>query len=189
MWTSILIAALAGGAVFFVWGAISWMVLPWNNKSFTAFQDEGALVKAISAAAPTSGLYSYPAPGCGTEAKTSEEKKAVMVEKTEQMKKGPIVFAVVNRKGFNGMGGFMLRGFLIGVVASALLAFLLTKTSIQPVWKRALFVSLCAMAGHASARLMDWNWHGFPTRFTVVNVIDAFIGWTLTGLAIGALLP
>ena len=70
---SLLLAALAGGAVVFVWGAISWMALPWHHKSFQKFTDEEGVAKALMAAAPASGLYSLPAVGCGGDATTDRK--------------------------------------------------------------------------------------------------------------------
>jgi len=184
----ILLAALAGGVAIFIWGAISWMALPWHHASFSKFENEDAIATAVLASAPKTGLYLMPSPGCG-DAKDPAAKKAAQEAAMERMKKGPRVFAVIHREGFTSMAPYMVKGFVVGVVVSALLAYLLTKTAIQADWKRALFVDLTALAGVMAARLNDWNWHGFPNRYTVLHLVDATIGWGLAGWAITAVLP
>ena len=54
--------ALVGGAILWVWGAVSWMLLPWHHATFRAFADEGAVERTILVAAPESGVYGLPAP-------------------------------------------------------------------------------------------------------------------------------
>ena len=61
----LLLAALAGGAALFVWGAVSWMLLPWHNASYSEVADEDELARVIEKQAPASGIYGIPAPGCG----------------------------------------------------------------------------------------------------------------------------
>jgi hypothetical protein len=185
----LLLAALAGGVAFFVWGAISWMALPWHRATYSGFANEDDVVKAIEANAPTSGIYTLPKPECGKGAATPEARKAAQQAAWDKMKKGPLVQAVVQRRGTGSMGPYMLRGFLLGVVVAGLLAWLLEKTAIVAMPKRAAFVALAALAGNVAARVSDWNWHGYPTRYTLINLVDAAVGWFAAGLAIAAVLP
>jgi hypothetical protein len=187
MLTSVLLAALVGGVVVFVWGAISWMALPWHHATYSHFTDEEAVVRALESNAPATGVYGIPQGDC--RGLTPEEKKAKQAAMMERMKRGPMVLAVVVRKGMSSMAPHMVRGFVIGVVVSGLLAWLLTRSASVGLLDRALFVALSALAGTLAVRLNEWNWHGFPARYTVVNILDGFVGWFLAGLAIAAVLP
>ena len=187
MWTSILIAALAGGAVAFVWGAISWMALPWHHATYSAFSDEPAVARALEAGAPATGVYAMPAAG-DCRGLSPEQKAAKRTAMMERMKTGPLVLAVVVRRGMAGMGPYLVRSLLTNVLVSGVLAWVLARAVVEGLVERALFVSIVAFAGTAAVRLNEWNWHGFTTRYTVVNVLDSLIGWFLAGLAIAAVL-
>ena len=187
MLTSILLAAALGGLVVFVWGMISWMALPWHHAAYSPFTDEEAVVRALEANAPVTGVYGIPHGDC--RGLTPEEKKAKQDAMMERMKRGPLVFAVVVRRGAAGMGLYFVRGIVIGVVVSGVLAWLLSRAAVAGLLDRALFVAFAGLAGTAAVRLNEWNWHGFPTRYTVINIVDGFISWFLAGLAIAAVLP
>ena len=187
MWTSILIAALAGGAAAFVWGAISWMALPWHHATYAPFTDEAAVARVLEAHAPVTGVYGMPAGG-DCRGLSPEQKAAKRAAMMERMKTGPLVLAVVVRRGMTGMGAYLARGFVINVLVSGVLAWVLARALVFGLVERALFVSIAAFAGTAAVRLNEWNWHGFTTRYTVVNVLDSLIGWFLAGLAIAAVL-
>jgi hypothetical protein len=186
MLTSILLAAAVGGVVVFVWGAISWMALPWHHATYSPFTDEEAVVRALEANAPVTGVYGIPQGEC--RGLTPEEKAAKRAAMMERMKRGPLVLAVVVRRGMAGMGPHLVRGFVIGVVVSGLLAGLLTQSVATGLPSRALFVAFAGLSGTLAVRLNEWNWHGFTTRYTVVNIVDGFVGWFLAGLAIAAVL-
>jgi hypothetical protein len=189
MWTQILIAAAAGGVAAFVWGAISWMALPWHRATYAKFTDGDAVVRALEANAPVTGVYAFPGGECpDTSGMTPEQKKAIQAEMWERMKRGPSVLAVVVRGGMASMAPYFLKGFVIGVLVSGVLAWILSRSVVTGLVEQALFVTIAAFAGTAAVRLNEWNWHGFSTRYTVVNVLDGLIGWFLTGLAIAAVL-
>jgi hypothetical protein len=48
-------------------------------------------------------------------------------------------------------------------------------------------VAVAALAGAIICRMPDWNWHGYSSSYTAVQVIDTFIGWLLVGFALAAL--
>ncbi len=103
-----------------------------------------------------------------------------------RMKRGPLILAVVQLRGFGPVGWAMLRAFAIYAVASLILAWLLVHASVSGFLARAAFVCVAALAGTVICRVTDWNWHGYSTSYTVVSVADVAVGWFLTGLAIAA---
>src|SRR5579864_3434359 len=52
--------ALVGGFVLFLWGAISWTVLPWHKMNMMKFDSEDRVASVIEDNAPVSGLYVLP---------------------------------------------------------------------------------------------------------------------------------
>jgi hypothetical protein len=187
MLTTLLLGAVVGGVVAFVWGAISWMVLPWHHKTFRRFRDADAVARAIVDNAPESGVYGLPGPPVAAPGLTAEQQKAAEAAAWEKMKAGPLVFAVVQRRGFESLARHLLGAFGINVLASLILTRLLLHTTGLTYWDRAAFVGLAALAGAIVCRLSDWNWHGYSRSYTAVELADVAIGWTLVGLVLAAL--
>jgi hypothetical protein len=180
----LVVAAAAGGAAAWLWGAISWMALPWHHACFRRFEDEEGLVRALDRTAPTTGLYGYPAPPRYEPGMTREQRAAADADVLDRMRRGPLVFAVVTRHGFPPIGKPMAGAFLLAAFVALLFAWMLRQTVGLDVLARALFVGVGGLAGASLARLPDWNWHGFPARYTAVLVADAAIGWFLVGLVL-----
>jgi hypothetical protein len=180
----LLLAAAVGGAAAWLWGAVSWMVLPWHHRSFRRFADEGALVRAIEAAAPQSGVYGYPAPPEAPRGSAREERDAAEARVQAQMRRGPLVLAVVQRAGFPPVWRPMLGALALSSFVSLLFAWMLLRSGAATWLDRALFVGVGGLAGAGLCRLPDWNWHGFSARYTAVLLADAAIGWFLVGLVL-----
>lgn len=187
--TNLLLAALAGGVALFFWGFLSWVVLPWHHATYEGFTDEEDVVAAIERNVPASGIYSLPKPGCGRGEATPEAKKAAREKAMARMMKGPSLHAVVVRGGIGPMPVYMGKSILLGVLASGLAAWLLQKTAIVSTLDRALFVMLVAGVGGFAVHTANWNWHNYPTKHTVVNLLDHAVGWFLAGLVIAWVLP
>ena len=74
---SFLMGGFVGGVVLFVWGAVSWMVLPWHNMTLNTFTDEDKVANVLIANAPVRGIYVYPGeahvPGLSEDEKAKAE--------------------------------------------------------------------------------------------------------------------
>ena len=183
---TLLIGAAIGGVAAFVWGAISWMLLPWHHSTFHSFRDEDEVVRVLADNAPRSGIYGLPAPPKTESGMSSEERKAADAAVWERMKKGPLVMAVIQSEGFTPIWLLVIRALVIYMLASLILTWLLLQTTGLSFLGKACFIGLAALAAGVICRLTDWNWHGYSTSYTLVTVADTFIGWSLTGLAIAA---
>jgi hypothetical protein len=182
---TLLLGALAGGIAAFAWGAVSWMLLSWHHSTFLPFLDEDAVARVIAENAPESGVYGLPAPPT-SKGMSRDEREAAEAAVWEKMQRGPVVMAIIQRQTFSALAKPMLTALCIYVLASLIFTWLLLQTTGLGYWKRVLFVAFAALAGAVICRLLDWNWHGYSTRYTAVAVADAFLGWFLTGLVIAA---
>jgi hypothetical protein len=187
-WT-LISGAVAGGAIAWVWGAISWMVLPWHHATFLAFTDEAGIERAILASAPMSGVYGLPAPPRTARDADRAAREAADRMAQQRMIAGPIVTAIVQRNGFGSVPLAMLRAFVIYAVASLVLTWLLLQTSGLSYWQQVGFVAALGLAAGLMCRLPDWNWHGYSTSYTAVNVVDHVIAAFLVGLALAGISP
>src|SRR5262245_59402920 len=100
MLDTLALAALAGGAISWTWGAISWMVLPWHHSTFLRFRDEDAVCRAITDNTDRSGIYGVPAQAPPPANATREQREASDRAAQERLRHGPLLFAVVLRHGY-----------------------------------------------------------------------------------------
>lgn len=180
---SVLLGGLLGGVVLFVWGFVSWTVLPWHNTTLNAFGDESAMIGTVAANAPKRGIYMIPGER-NSSGLTEEEKKAHEEASMKRMVEGPFVFAAVSPQGTAGMGPAMIGAFVIQFLGAALATFLLMRATAMPYLARAAFVMLLGLFAGIVTHAPYWNWWGFPADYTLVMSADLVIGWTLAGLVI-----
>ena len=162
------LAVVFAGIVLFVWGFISWAVLPWHNAVANKFNNEAVVAEVLKANAVKAGIYYLP---------FAEE---------DHRPGETAAFVNVLPDGFDmNMGklmGFALAGQFI---AALLVVLLLNQTSGLDYCRRAGFVALVGLAIGFISHFPYWNWFGFSTGYVLVIIADTLIGWILAGLVIG----
>ena len=159
------LAVALSAVVLFVWGYISWAILPWHNAVANKFADESAVSSVLKENAPSAGIYYLPFA-------------------QEDLQPGA-VFAMANvlPDGLEtGMGGMMVVALLGQAISAALVLLLLCRTSNLDYWGRVRFVALAGLAIGFVSHFPYWNWFGFSTSYTLVIILDTLIAWTLAGL-------
>ncbi len=162
----VLLAALA----VFVWQGTSWVALPFHNAALHSVKNEAAVAAVLRANLTEDGMYTLPG--------NSGDPKAV----AEKYAAGPV--AVI---GYKAVGGQMMspdmfmRGVLLDLVVAAIIAYLMGMGQLRGYLSRFLFVSLIGLALGLFTNLNNWNWMAQSLHYTVVDVIDTWIAWTLGG--------
>ena len=90
----LLLSALLGGIVVFIWSAISWCVFPWHQWTMNVFDNEQAVSEVIVQNAPVSGSYMLPN-SYGANKYGDEEERNAWENMTERCIRGPIIFTTV----------------------------------------------------------------------------------------------
>ncbi|MFI4937828.1 MAG: hypothetical protein ACHQJ6_04880 [Candidatus Berkiellales bacterium] len=178
-------APLAGAIVAFIWASISWMVLPWHNLDMKSFKDDGvAITQAIQHEATESGIYTIP-----NMTKDLHENKEKSKEWAEKAQKGPFAYLAVDLKGtkWDMRMGLMVQ-FIILLIVAFVGSWIINKSSMQGVFKNAIFLSFAVTAGAFLVHASNWNWWGFPVMTTVVNFVDPAIAWFLAGLVMAKII-
>jgi len=178
MTRTLLLGGVLGGVLVFIWGAISWMVLPWHAATMKKFSNEDVVAVTLQAYAPEPGVYVLPNAGGG---KTPEEKRALMQEAERAMAEGPIVFASIQGPS-QGMGKQM--GLGTQILAAMLITWIVLQAGLASFGGRLALVLAFAVAASLVGIVPNWIWWGFSTDFTLVGIADMLIGWALGGLAI-----
>jgi hypothetical protein len=162
----LILAAIAGGIILFVWGAVAWMVLP-MDRLIRKLPDEKSVVASMQTARAERGVYfvggNPAAPG-------------------PQMLMVYTPFAKALSPGQLG------REFLTDLIAAFVMAWLLSRVVAKTFPARLVFV---IVAGAVLAAIVDdlanWNWFAYPVNYTLAHVGDRLIGWALAGLALAAI--
>lgn len=161
------LAAVLGGLVLFLWGFVSWAILPWHESVAHKFSDEAAVAQALKANAPEQGVYYLP-----------------FAE--EDHKPGETAaFVNVLPQGFDmDMGKLMGIGLLTQIISAFLVVVLLRQTRGLNYLGKVMFIALVGLIIGFVSHAPYWNWFGFSTPYVIVMIVDTFIGWTLAGLGI-----
>ncbi len=174
MGKKIILGGVLGGLVMFLWGAVSWIVLPWHDITLNTFTDEAAVADAVISNAPRDGVYVLPDPG-----EAAAEKDAAAITAA------PFLFVNVSRQGVDPQNPWLyIRSLLTQIIAATLITLLLVQTRGLRFWCRVGFVETIGILVAVLATLPMWNWWQFPARYTLVNFADLVIAAILAGLVI-----
>ena len=157
--------SVTGGVVLFVWGFISWAVLPWHNMVANKFVNEAAISQALKDNSSQRGVYYLP---------YSEEDHG-----PNQV--GAFVNVLPQGTEMN-MGRQMAVGLVTQILSALLVLGLLSMTKGLTYSGKVGFFALVGLTIGFVSHAPYWNWFGFPTPYIVVMILDISIGWTLAGL-------
>lgn len=176
-----------GGLIVFVWGILSWLVLPWHSYTIERFRNEADVAQVIRDNVLVDGVYVLPNVYDNKLPGSTQEVNDQLVVSDEIMHNGPHMFAAVRLSGKNpytsGAGYF--RALIFNFAAAFIVTWLLTKLRSQTYLERAFYVAAIAAFGGILFFLPTWNFMCFPIGYAVTGIVDFVIGWFLAGLAIG----
>lgn len=177
-----ILASIVGAVIVMAWSTASWMFLPWHNMDMKGFKENGEVItEAIKREAPESGLYVLP--NMSSDMHQSTEKQ---VEWAKKAKEGPYVFMSVKAEGMPwDMHLSMVGQFIIVLIVAFGAAWLVSKSAVSGVLRRATFIATVVTLGVVLTELCHWNWWGFPIRSAGINIADTLIGWFLAGMLMG----
>ena len=144
---------------------------------------------AFDAQAPQSGIYGYPSKPQYPAGATKAEREAIDQAAFDKIQRGPLVFAVVSRKGYGTFPVMLSRAFLGNLVVSLIFAWLLAQTTGLTYVQRVGFLFAASIAAGIACRVPDWNWHKFPASHTIVQITSLAVGWLLSGLVLAWFVP
>lgn len=177
-------AAVLGGIIVFLWGLISWMLLPWHQVTIKQFVNEERVAEVIRENALERGIYLMPSMYTYDNRQTPAVAQQRVEEGREKLARGPVMFASINPQGVNPN---MAGSFFISIVINIIGAFFITWIVSQikgGYWQRVGFITLIGFLVGFLGLLPAWNWWNFNMSYVVVGMMDLLIGWFLAGLLI-----
>ena len=179
----ILIAALVGGVVAFLWGFVSWSALGFSHAYTHEFANEEAVMAALGEA-PEPGFYLVP----GMRDSSGEMRE--MDAWQEMSSAGPYAQVLLQPAGMEHSPALMLpRGLLLEVIAALLIALLVAGTGPSASFAgRARVGFLMGLFAGLVGPMINWNFMGAPTDWSLFLVMDTLVTWTLAGIGVAAVL-
>jgi hypothetical protein len=172
------IGTLLGGVVFFVWGAVSWMVLPWHSATIKALPNETLLTDTMRTVVKEPGLYCFPHPG--------DDKAAWM----DRVRKGPVGMIIFHPDGQEPMmTSALVTGFLVDLVLAALLMWILWASRLTKMVHQIHLTAAVGLVAGLAVCVPNMLFMNYPGGYTAVCVLDLLIAFALTGAAMGRFVP
>lgn len=187
----VIIGGVLAGAALFVWGYVSWVVLPWHEIPLRQTESEELFLDAVNMYLPMSGWYVFPQLSMkALHEETDAAKRDQMLNSwLERHKKGPIVQVFYRQKGADPMSSEMyVKGVAASVGCGIAAAWLIALTlASQPNYARRVFtVVLAGVVAILMVDLPNWIYMYSPADFTVLMCLDHLIGSVIMGLVAGA---
>lgn len=175
----VFITGLIGGIVFFLWGAFAHMALPIGEMGMKAPQDEKAVMQGLKSGLASEGIYYLP-----YLAPDKMQDEAAKAEYSERAKDNPYAFVVYQPQGRDSleMGRNLGIQFVSDTLSALVVAFVLALGNFG-FGRRVLTAAAIGLFSWLTVSVPYWNWYRFPTDFTVGNLVEQVVGWTLAGAA------
>lgn len=186
----IVFAGILGGIILWVWGFLSWVVLPLHQSAMHAVPNETEIIAALGRSLPEKGTYVFPMMPKGDAGLQGAAQEAAMAAYMQKYQSGPTGMIFYDPAGKDPfMLNQMIAGLLIFMLSAGIVAWLLSRSTAiaESFLSRVIY---CGMVGTLIAigcYLSDWNWMGFSFDWTKALMVDSIVGWLLAGLGISAI--
>lgn len=170
-----LIGALVGGILLFVWQFLSWSMLNVHLSQMSYSPNQTAILDCLSANLTEEGAYFMPTVAPGTSAEQTQ------IAMTDAIGK-PWAQVSYHKAMSMSMGMNMTRGLIIDIMAVGLLCWLLLQFA-ELNFKKSLMASLAVgLISFLSISYLSSIW--FETN-SIPDLIDAVVSWGLVGSWLG----
>jgi len=181
----ILIGAVLGAIVLFVWGAVYWTFLNMMVSPPNHMEDEDAVVEVLRANLSETGAYWLPDIPKLNPDMQPDDIRVAMEGWTTRKEAGPVGIIMYQAEGAAMTASVFAIGFLFDFII-ALIASWYAFSVGGGFGKRLLSVLGLGVFLIFANHLMHWNFMNTPNDFTKILLVDSLVGWVLAGLVIAA---
>lgn len=179
----LIIAAVLGGIVMFMWGAVSHMVLNIEGTAVKPMPNEAPISAAMKANISEPGVYFMPGLDM-TKAATAEEQAAWAAK----YKEGPTAMLIYHPTGDDVFTPWQFGTQLASEIGAALIGSIILMFAGVGFARGVIISTLIGIAGWVAILIPYWNWYKFPFEFVRADLIDQIAGWFLAGLVMAFVL-
>ena len=183
----IIVAAILGTIVVFVWGAVSWTVLDLWGDEIRELPASEALVSEIGSTIDEPGAYVFPPMPDPPPDASEEERAALMQAWTEASNEGPAGVLLVRPNGVEPMNPSMfIVGFLLEFGGALLISLVLAIAAQAGLGRAGRIVIGIGLVGFAviAGVLVPGNFMILPADWVKAMAGDLAIGWSLAVVVI-----
>jgi len=174
-----LVGVLVGAVAYFVWGMLSWTVIPWHNRVVKTLPEEQLITDTLKTVIAEPGFFLFP----------SMNQNGKMMDHTafaERYMKGPTGVIAFSTGGKDWMGPrkyivAWLAAFAIAAISMLLLC--LIRDRVTGTLPRILLVTSIGAVVFLAPHLSYWNWLSFPSDYTTVAAADSLAAFFVLGWA------
>ncbi|MBI4548255.1 MAG: hypothetical protein HY707_09760 [Ignavibacteriae bacterium] len=179
----IILAAITGGIILWVWGFLAWVVFPLHKPSIRNISNEDAVIEVLRTNMDAKGVYIFPG-------MPADYNQASMEAYTQKYMRGPMGMIIYDPQGSDPMmASQFINGLIIFIISAFLAAWFLSRSTAaaSSYFARVLFCGMLGIVVSVFTYLSAWNWMGYPLDYTTAMMIDAIVGWLLAGFGIAAI--
>lgn len=171
----LIIAALVGGSILFIWQLLSFMMLQLHSSQMQYTDKQDEILAALEASGIDEGEYFLPnaAPSA-----SEEDRQAYMEKYTGK----PWARLSYHKELKMSMGMNMVREFLIDILSAFLLAWLLLKFADLNMKVSVIASIAVGLIGYLTINYLNSVW--FETN-SLPDLLDALVQWGLVGVWFG----
>jgi hypothetical protein len=174
----VLVAAIFGGIVMFIWGAVAHMMLGLGNPGIHQPVHEDAVLSSLhEGLGTTPGVYILPS--FDPKQWNDQAARAAYAQKSRT---SPYAWVVYLPQGedMTNMSRQLPHQWASDTLASLALAFVMGLAAFGFA-KRLGIAAAAAIFAWLSTMVPYWNWYRFPAALTWAALAEQLIGWLLAG--------
>jgi hypothetical protein len=172
----LIIGALVGGILVFLWQSLSWTVLNLHAKEYLKAPNQENVINFLNSQLTEDGQYMIP--------RSDENASSEEMEKMQKEMQGK-PWAVVNfHKAYaTDMMANIIRGLIVAIIAAFFVTWVLMKNTNSSFLITFISSLLIGVAGYLYIPYAGHTW--FETPGETTNLIDAIVSWGLCGIWLG----
>ncbi len=160
-----IIPIIVCGVALFIWGFISWVVLPWHNVTIHQLTDEDQVAQILAQNAPNDGVYYLPRE---MDNESTSHRFAAFIN---------VVHQHTSNLNLNLTIDLIMRCVVAGV-----LWLMLCCTSHLSYFRAVCLVTAVSGFSALSVHIARWNWFSFSADFIIIEILDVLVTSLIAGL-------
>ena len=173
--SKMIIGALVGGLLVFIWQFVSWAAINFHKGEQKYSPNQDAILQMLSSQLSEEGTYFLPT--SPPNASSEEQQKAM-----EASMGKPWAQISYHKSMDANMGMNMFRGYLTDVVAVLLLIWLLMKIPNISMQTTIVSCIVVGLVGYLTTSYTNSIWF---EKNTLPDLLDAVVAWTICGAWLG----
>jgi len=172
----LVIGALVGGLLVFLWQTLSWTALNLHGKEYQKAPGQDSIMTFLNSQFKESGQYMIPAVD---ESATAEERQKAM----DAMQGKPWAVVSYHKEYNTNMITNIVRGLLVDIIAVLFVCWILTANPNRSFGGILICTVLIGIVGYLFIPYSEHIW--FQTPGAITNFVDVLLSWGVCGIWLG----